>query len=861
MESYMDSPLWKQAFESMNDGLDAKRQLLIAAFTEFRLRVSYLVNQIHKDMPSLTVHDITHLDSLWWTASEIAGKDYPLNPAEAFVLGGAILLHDAAHCIAAYPGGIDEIRMLPEWTIFSARQGLEGQSLVAGTEDFQMVLFDVLRVMHPKQARQLAKTHWQAPGDTAPLYLLENENLRRSYGDAIGQIAESHWSHPHELERLDQFKINPPSFLHPADWSVDILKLAILLRTADAAHIDQQRAPRFLLALVKPGNSSLVHWSFQSRMHEVKLDSDPERNDLRVSGMPFPASEQDAWWMAYDTARLIDNELRAADRLLLDNNRKRLSARSVAFSYSPEAFARNVPTEGWHPVDTSIKITDIKSMVERFGGDKLYGNSPLAALKELLQNSVDAIHACRSLGGLGDDEGEIEVALEAEGDKQWIHITDTGLGMSRYVLTDILLDFGRSLWRSGDLQGEWQNLSASNFEAIGQFGIGFFSVFMLGERVRVLTRRYESKQIEKPQWLLEFTAGTNKRPILREPSETERLKRHGTKVSVLINSEIIGQLCPQVSDLKGSGKITFKDTCSSLVPALDINLFVRDGTKPREIAVKASDWLTISPLDLLSRIPQRNIFYSNEAIAADWKNLSFIKDVHGNIKGRCSIPNSNGHYFLHAGLGLGTVKGVLAGDVSWLNGIVLSKPQTDLARKKSIPDITIAELSDWAEDQKHMLISSGKIQASSSIMLSRFGASPSGLIVGYLAGLEVSREQLVCEASKFDFFLIYDGEINYEDEEESDITRRNFNDYFEREDNLIEVSRARTPDWFKNLDGYSESADTWTREGLIISALKEAWGEVFIDEDNAHCVGDVCGTTITRDCIVASKFYIHDQDD
>src|SRR5437868_13213554 len=111
MENYQDSPLWKQAFQSKSDGLDAKRQLLSTAFTEFHQRVSYLVNQIHKDMPSLTVHDITHLDALWWTASEIAGEGYPLNPAEAFVLGGAILLHDAAHCIAAYPGGIDEIRL------------------------------------------------------------------------------------------------------------------------------------------------------------------------------------------------------------------------------------------------------------------------------------------------------------------------------------------------------------------------------------------------------------------------------------------------------------------------------------------------------------------------------------------------------------------------------------------------------------------------------------------------------------------------------------------------------------------------------------------------------------------------------
>lgn len=859
MESFKNSPLWIQAFQSKNDGLDAKRQLLITAFTEFRLRVSYLVNQIHKDMPSLTVHDITHLDALWWTASEIAGKDYPLNPAEAFVLGGAILLHDAAHCIAAYPGGIDEIRLLPEWTIFSARQGLDGQSLVSGTEEFQMVLFDVLRVMHPKQARRLAKVHWQAPGDTTPLYLLENDNLRRSYGDVIGQIAESHWFYPHELESLNQFKINPPSFLHPADWSVDILKLAILLRTADAAHIDQQRAPRFLLALVKPGNSSLIHWNFQSRMHEVKLDSDPERNDLRVSSMPFPASEQDAWWMAYDTARLIDNELRAADRLLLDNNRKRLSARSVAFSYSPEAFARNVPTEGWHPVDTSIKITDIKSMVERFGGDKLYGNSPSAALKELLQNSVDAIHACRSLGGLGNEEGEIEVALEIEGEKRWIHITDTGLGMSRYVLTDVLLDFGRSLWRSGDLQGEWQNLSASNFEAIGQFGIGFFSIFMLGERVRVLTRRYESKQSESPQWLLEFTAGTNKRPILREPSETERLKRHGTKVSVLISSEIMNSLCPAITPLKNSKRVTLREACAELTPALDINLFTRIGTETREAAIKANDWLTISPLDLLNRTRPSNYYYQKELLTTDWSNLSCLKDNHGNIKGRCSVGNSTSLSGYPRSHGIGSVKGVLAGSVPGLNGIVLSKPQTDLARKTSIPDITILELATWAEEQKIKLIDSGKIQASASLLLSRFGASPSNLIIGELAGSRTSREQLISKASRFDFFLIHDGEVTHEDEE--DISKRNFQDDFEREDNLIEMTSVRVPDWFSQLDGYSHSVDTWTYEELIISALKEAWGDVVIDEDDTHCVGDVDGAKIRRSCRVARKLDIHDQDD
>ena len=193
-------------------------------------------------------------------------------------------------------------------------------------------------------------------------------------------------------------------------------------------------------------------------------DPDPERAELCYSGSSFPIDEQEAWWLAYDTAKMVDREVRTADRLLLEFNRPRFAAKSVANSYSPESFARNVPTEGWHPVDTSIKLTNINDMVERFGGAKLYGQHPSAGLRELIQNSVDSIRACRSLGGLGQDEGELEVALEDSPEGQWLQITDTGIGMSRYVLTDVLLDFGKSLWRSGDLQGEWKGLVSKKFE-------------------------------------------------------------------------------------------------------------------------------------------------------------------------------------------------------------------------------------------------------------------------------------------------------------------------------------------------------------------------------------------------------------
>jgi hypothetical protein len=87
--------LWQRTLADQSDRLKLPREILRLAFLSFRDRTSQLVGEIGALLPGLTVHDITHLDTLWSVADQIAGPDYPLNPAEVFVLGGAFLLHDA----------------------------------------------------------------------------------------------------------------------------------------------------------------------------------------------------------------------------------------------------------------------------------------------------------------------------------------------------------------------------------------------------------------------------------------------------------------------------------------------------------------------------------------------------------------------------------------------------------------------------------------------------------------------------------------------------------------------------------------------------------------------------------------------
>src|ERR1700752_2721752 len=116
MMSLEKTSLWRRSFGSsaFSEEKEAKN-MLRDQLLDMRKRAGFLVSLIQRDMPGLTVHDLTHLDALWETASLIAGKSYSLNPAEAFVFGGAVLLHDSAMSLAAYPGGLPEITKSPEW--------------------------------------------------------------------------------------------------------------------------------------------------------------------------------------------------------------------------------------------------------------------------------------------------------------------------------------------------------------------------------------------------------------------------------------------------------------------------------------------------------------------------------------------------------------------------------------------------------------------------------------------------------------------------------------------------------------------------------------------------------------------------
>lgn len=100
--SFEESKLWS-FLEGSSDRFADHRDKLVHEFRELRKKAARLTSEIAQDLPDYTVHDIEHLDALWFVADQIIGDELQFNPLETFVLGASFLFHDAGMTMAAYP--------------------------------------------------------------------------------------------------------------------------------------------------------------------------------------------------------------------------------------------------------------------------------------------------------------------------------------------------------------------------------------------------------------------------------------------------------------------------------------------------------------------------------------------------------------------------------------------------------------------------------------------------------------------------------------------------------------------------------------------------------------------------------------
>lgn len=849
MTTALDSyKLWQRTLGVVDKTpANVSRERLRQSFLSFRERVSLLVSSIDHELPDLTVHNITHLDALWRVADVIAGDDYPLNPAEAYVLGGAFLLHDAAHVMAAYPEGLIGIKRTVQWQdLIAQRYG--GKDPERNSGDERVAIFQVLRHLHARQAKELPMMEWRVADSDAPLHLIEDTVLRRYYGALIGEIASSHHWSPQDVERrFCERNVSCAAVLSPADWEVDVLKLALLLRTADAAHLDADRAPWFLFALRQPQGVSQHHWRFQEKMG---LPSLSKHDELRLSsGSPFAEQDRNAWWLAFDTARMVDRELRNAYHILRDRGRLPFKAIRVLGVESAQAFANHVPVVGWEPVDVMPSVSNVPKLIERLGGAALYGEDYAVPLRELLQNALDAVAALRALGGLGPEEGEIEVALEPEDDtEQWwvLSVTDTGIGMSRYVLSNVLIDFGNSLWSSDALREELPGLSKADFTPVGKFGIGFYSVFMLGKEVVVTTRRFQRSVNEgEVNFQLRFEDGVGSRPVLITPSDKSMLSRPGTRVAVRLSADRASEILTLGSSTRSFGQVTDKkkllngslDTklrmsITRLCPASPVTITTRVRRAQPDLAIRANDWARIPDAELKKRL-------------VDDARVLVPVVADGRTIGRLGLPS-----YSHNAAAAITYRGVHAGELLGLVGLVeAASNATDARREAALPAGTIEQWREWAMQ----IMSQYELTKRQMLMLHPL-VPDRDFAVYTLGENHVTLKQLTAAFAKMDEIFVHRGEISYDGD--LGLSPKEFDAEFSPAKKLLCLPSLWTiahPVGFSRSFPWVLGVGAIDYSDIILRLLDDTWGQYEREFDERYEIGTVDEVGIFREVKVLRR--------
>ena len=120
----------------------------------------------------------------------------------------------------------------------------------------------------------------------------------------------------------------------------------------------------------------------------------------------------------------------------------------------------------------------------------LYSNREIF-LRELISNASDAIdkHRFAVIGdpGLGAGVGDYQIRVEADGEAKTIIIDDNGIGMSRDEVVDNLGTIAKS--GTAAFMEQLSGDQKADSQLIGQFGVGFYSSFIVADRVVVVTRK------------------------------------------------------------------------------------------------------------------------------------------------------------------------------------------------------------------------------------------------------------------------------------------------------------------------------------------------------------------------------------
>ncbi len=427
-----------------------------------------LLERVSENMPEFTLHNANHSIHVIENIERIVPYETleQLNAIEISILIYAAYLHDIG--MTSSP---DEQKQIIETDsefkkLLTSKEELYQKLEVAKNQgDNQTasnienkIFTDFLRRNHVQRAHKIIKE-----------YEFDSKISWRgiSYCKWVTAVCNSHGLPVKDLYNTKSC----PNDTFVIDKPVNVQYLAIIFRLADKLDIDPERTPKHLFYYINPKDEvSIKEW--KKHLSITGFQITPEKVKI-VADCKHPEQER----TLREFIKTIDKELEDSDRLI-SSYRDKLGKKYILKLAEP--VDADIHSNGYEYSNFRFEL-DYRRVLDLLMGEGLYGD-PVVALRELLQNSVDAVRYRESLE---KREGNgytpcIEVSLK----NNELTIEDNGIGMDEKIFENYFMKVGRSYYQSVEFRQK--NLDV---DPVSEFGIGILSVFMIADKFTVESRR------------------------------------------------------------------------------------------------------------------------------------------------------------------------------------------------------------------------------------------------------------------------------------------------------------------------------------------------------------------------------------
>ena len=136
----------------------------------------------------------------------------------------------------------------------------------------------------------------------------------------------------------------------------------------------------------------------------------------------------------------------------------------------------------------NVSVENIFPLIKKF----LYSDHEIF-LRELISNATDATLKLKHLSNLGEAKGDIgnpQIEIKIDAENKTLHIIDQGIGMSAEEVEKYI---NQVAFSGAEEFLEQYKDSAAESGIIGHFGLGFYSAFMVAEKVEIITKSFKDE--------------------------------------------------------------------------------------------------------------------------------------------------------------------------------------------------------------------------------------------------------------------------------------------------------------------------------------------------------------------------------